>query len=139
MITLKKIYKNLSERGHEAMRFLLAFLVLMFGAVIAMNINVQSAVAGPGQPFGGLSYFVFTCTCSNNFAIYFDDLTISPPVGLPLIYQPGATILYEFGNILSEGTWILGTWQPGGACLYHVGKICAILPTEGTMYMVGTS
>ncbi len=139
MTTLKKFYKDLATQGHVVTRLLLAFLILLLGGVIAISINVQTATAGPGQPFGGMSTFVFNCTCSANFAIYFNDLTIAPAIVLPLIYQPGGTILYPNFNILSAGTWILGTWQAGGQCRYWVGKVCVVLPTAGTMYMVGTS
>ncbi len=138
MIKLKKFYKNISEHGNDAMRFLLAFLVLMFGAVIALNINVRMATAGPGEPFGGLSYSITDCDCTGNFAIYFNDLTQPTPITLPLIYEPGVTILYDFGEILVPNRWILGTWQPVGSCR-GLDKFCTDVPTAGTMYMVGTS
>ncbi|OGZ20836.1 MAG: hypothetical protein A2494_00900 [Candidatus Lloydbacteria bacterium RIFOXYC12_FULL_46_25] len=83
--------------------------------------------------------YVFTCTCSGNFAIYFKDLASPTPVTLPLIYQPGVTTLYPYYKITTIGSWMLGTWISGGSCRYYVGKGCATLPTAGTMYMVGTS
>ena len=136
---VKKITHYMTKHGRMSARFIVAILVLVLGGVIAMNMNVKPVVAGPGQPFGGLSYEVLDCTCSGNFAIYFNDLTIPNPVDLPLIYEPGGTILYEFGQILTPGTWILGTWLQGGECLVFIGKGCGIIPTAGTMYMVGTS
>ena len=139
MKALKYIRKELEQNAVVISRSILVVLVLVLGAVIAMDIHVRTASAGPGQPFGGLVTFVFTCTCSSNFAIYFNDLTDSPPITLPLVYQPGATITYPNGPPLSEGRWMLGTWQSGGVCTYFVGKSCSTLQTAGTMYMVGTS
>lgn len=92
-----------------------------------------------GIPFGGLSTYVFYCTCSGGIAVYINDLTISPPVRLPLIFRPGTTTLYPYGQIYRAGVWTLGLWRPGGVCTYWAGKSCATLPTAGTMRMVGTS
>jgi hypothetical protein len=95
--------------------------------------------AGGGTPFGGRSTSVFTCGCSGNIAVYFNDLTRPYGVTLPLIYQPGFTTLYDYGRIYTAQVWILGLWTPGGSCRYFVGKGCLTLPTAGTMTMVGTS
>lgn len=140
MKSIKKIYGNLLQATHAAKRLLIAFLILILGAVTAFTISVNTASAGPGDPFGGMIISVLTCTCSGNFAVYFNDLTITSTTGgLPLIYQPGATIVYEFGPPLRSGIWMLGTWQTGGQCLVFAGKGCMTIPTAGTMYMVGTS
>ncbi|HCM68731.1 MAG: hypothetical protein UY04_C0015G0013 [Parcubacteria group bacterium GW2011_GWA2_47_7] len=136
---IKKIQKRVEQATRMSTRFLFAFVILVLGVIAAFSISVQTSTAGPGQPFGGMISAVFTCTCSGNFAIYFTDLTISPPIALPLIYQPGGTITYQFGPPLSAGRWMLGTWTSGGSCRYWVGKFCSVLPTAGTMYMVGTS
>lgn len=134
---MKKVLKKISSR--VSIHVIAVVLVVGTGMFVAFGMFTTKASAGPGQPFGGLSYSVFTCNCSGNYAIYFTDLTVSPAITLPLIYQPGVTTLYREYMITTPGVWILGTWQPGGSCRYRVGKGCATLPTQGTMYMVGTS
>ncbi len=155
MNTTKRFFKNFRAHINEVRSYILAFLVLVVGAGIAMTIHVHSAIAGPGKPFGGLITSVTNCTCTGNYAIYFNDLnrqftgklgsdvpssdtSYPDPVTLPLIYEPGVTILYEFGMITTPGVWMLGTWIPGGECRVG-GKFCMVVPTAGTMYMVGTS
>ncbi len=139
MHEIKKLQTKLGKHAQLIVRSFIPVSIILIALVISLSISVRTASAGPGTPFGGLITYVFTCTCSGNFAVYFQDLTISPPITLPLIYQPGGTIVYAFGPPLSIGSWMLGTWQSGGQCRYYVGKGCATLPTAGTMYMVGTS
>jgi hypothetical protein len=156
MKRIKHIKERLLRSTHPAKRFFLAFLIFAFGAATAFTISINTATAGPGTPFGGLITFVLTCNCSGNYAVYFSDLnrrltgsigsnvpamssSVPTPAGLPLIYQPGQTIVYEFGPPLRPGIWMLGTWQPGGQCRVFMGKLCGVVPTRGTMYMVGTS
>lgn len=134
---MQRFIKKINSRA--SLRLVVAALIVTLGGVLAFGVFSSRAMAGPGQPFGGQITYVFVCNCSGNYAIYFQDLTISPPITLPLIYQPGVTILYPYYKITSIGSWILGTWQGGGSCRYYVGKGCATLPTQGTMYMVGTS
>lgn len=134
---MKQLLKKISSR--VSLRIISATLIVALGGVLAFGVFTSRASAGPGQPFGGQITYVFTCTCSANYAIYFQDLTKPTPITLPLIFQPGVTILYPYYAITSIGSWMLGTWQGGGSCRYYVGKGCATLPTQGTMYMVGTS
>jgi hypothetical protein len=136
---MKNFYRNHKKYFPQIGRFLSILFVVVVGVILALQIHVQSVTAGPGQPFGGQITFVRTCTCSGNFAVYFTDLTISPPISLPLIYQPGMTIVYPYGPPLSAGRWMLGTWLGGGQCRVWEGKFCGGIPTAGTMYMVGTS
>ncbi len=135
---IQLILEKLSQQMFA--RSLLALVILVLGTTIALSSSVRTVSAGPGDPFGGQVTYVFYCTCSLNYAIYFNDLTVTSSTGgLPLIYQPGGTITYEFGPPLSTGQWMLGTWQSGGVCTYYAGKSCSTLQTAGTMYMVGTS
>ena len=138
MYLIKKIHEYLANRNRAIARMILATLIFLFGATVALSIFVGTVTAGPGQPFGGMIFYVQTCTCSGNFAVFFVDLS-SSPVGLPLIYQPGFTTVYQFGPPLSLGRWMLGTWTGGGLCKVWAGKFCFIVPTAGTMFMVGTS
>ena len=101
--------------------------------------SASSSGGGAATPFGGLSTYVFYCTCSSNIAITINDLTITPPLTLPIIYQPGGTILYPYGQVFTSGVWLLGLWTSGGNCQYYVGKGCSTYTTQGMMTMVGTS
>ncbi len=111
----------------------------IFGPVSSAAPAVSAKPAISTTPFGGLSTEVFYCDCSDNIAVTINDLTISPPLAEPIIYQPGVTTLYPFGQITTVGVWTLGLWQPGGECRYSVAKGCSTLSTQGTMTMVGTS
>ncbi len=108
--------------------------------------GVSSSVGGTGggstvgYPFGGKISRVRFCLCTGNYAVYFNDLAVpSRTGGLPLIYQPGATQTYKFYKQTSVGHWILGTFESGGICLRYSGKKCRLIPTAGTMFMVGSS
>lgn len=138
MHLINNIHNTLKDHSLQIVKTLVVTLIFVLGATIALTIFVKPVTAGPGQPFGGLIYWVRPCTCSSGWAVYFNDLTISPPISLPLIYN-GSTVTYQFGPPLSTGRWMLGTWLPGGVCLRWSGKFCTIIPTAGTMYMVGTS
>jgi hypothetical protein len=93
-----------------------------------------------GYPFGGRITRVQYCSCTFNYAVSFSDLTVpSKTGGLPLIYQPGMTRLYPFGRVTKSGSWMLGTFQPAGVCLRLSKRKCRLIPTAGTMSMVGTS
>ena len=87
-------------------------------------------------PFGGQSVSMMVCTCSANMLLYVRD-----PRGytVPLIYQPGVTVLYRMGNP-TVGVNLLGRYVTGGICLIYVGTGCSSGGTPvGTMVQVGTS
>lgn len=87
-------------------------------------------------PFGGFVTAMTYCTCSFNILLYVKD-----PRGpvLPLMYQPGATILYKMYTPTS-GVNVLGRYTTGGQCLIYVGTGCSTGGTPiGTMIQVGTS
>ena len=94
----------------------------------------SSASGSFGTPFGGMSTAVFYCNCSFNFRIM-----VSPPVGGTFMYQPGATILYQYGQIYRTGVWLLGLHSGSASCLIYVVKGCSNIGTHPLMYMVGTS
>lgn len=124
------------------MQLVVAALILVLGGVLSFGVFMSRAVAGPGNPFGGLISYVLYCTCSTDgsiAAVSFTDLTSPTSASPPALIYAASTIVYQNGPPLSIGTWMLGTWQGGGTCLYYVGKGCATYPTAGTMYMVGTS
>lgn len=87
-------------------------------------------------PFGGFVTAMTTCTCSYNLLLYVKD-----PRGpvLPLIYQPGATLLYKMYTPTS-GVNVLGKYTTGGQCLIYSGNSCVTGGTPtGTMIQLGTS
>lgn len=95
-----------------------------------------AASAAKPLPFGGVSTAMVTCTCSGNLLIYVQD--VRGPV-LPLIYQPGATMLYMQYQPRS-GVNMLGQYVPGGVCTIYVGTACSTGGTPiGTMIQLGTS
>jgi hypothetical protein len=86
--------------------------------------------------FGGESTSMVTCTCSSNLLIYVHD--VRGPT-LPLIYQPGATILYKMYRP-TAGVNMLGQYISGGQCMVYavVGCVSGGTPV-GTMIQLGTS
>lgn len=94
-----------------------------------------SSAAKP-LPFGGVSTAMVTCTCSGNLLLYVKDAR--GPV-LPLIYQPGATVLYSYYKP-TPAVNMLGQYVPGGVCTIYVGTACSTGGTPiGTMIQLGTS
>lgn len=111
--------------------------VISIISILVLVISFTIFPAGESQaiiPFGGQIKSVFYCTCSNNIL-----LTIGPPNGGSLIYQPGGTRLYAYGQVFRPGPWTLGNYSPGGACLVYVGVGCAAIGSQGTIKSTGTS
>jgi hypothetical protein len=96
----------------------------------------SGGASGGIMSFGGPSTSMVTCTCSANLLIYVKDAKLGV---LPLIYQPGATILYKMYRPTS-GVNMLGRYVTGGQCLIYVGTGCSSGGTPmGTMVQLGTS
>lgn len=133
--------KKIVHRPQSFLRVINVLLSTVFvvSAIFFSVGNEKKAEALATTPFGGMSTYVFYCTCSDNLAVTINDLTISPPLVQPIIFQPGATVLYPYGQIYTAGVWTLGLWQSGGSCTYYVGKGCSTYTTQGMMTMVGTS
>lgn len=84
--------------------------------------------------FGGVTTFMTPCSCSGNFL-----LTIIDKRGTVwnLIYQPMTTIVYSMYQVRPEVN-TLGLFIPGvGGCFS--GGSCTYVPTQGTIFMMGTS
>jgi len=111
---------------------LVFILVLNIAFIVYLD---ESKKAQAAIPFGGMNGSIFWCNCSGNLVLHVNDLVSGPK---RLIYQPGGTTLYQFGQVRA-GVWMLGLWNPGGMCRFFVGKGCAIYPTNGTVQMMGTS
>lgn len=105
------------------------------GVAVAAAATAEKASSGILN-FGGVSTSMVTCTCSGNLLIYVQD--VRGPV-LPLIYQPGATILYKMYQPRS-GVNMLGQFIGGGVCMVYAGTGCVTGGTPvGTMIQLGTS
>ena len=136
------MFNNSHKKVKRTLRVVNLILSVLFIVVIVFvtTVNQQhKALAQGTTPFGGLSTYVFYCTCSAGLAITVDDLAQPQGETNPLLYQAGETTLYPFGQIFSEGVWLLGNWTSGGDCEYYVGKGCEQYDVAGTMTIVGTS
>ncbi|MES2623218.1 MAG: hypothetical protein V4576_02300 [Patescibacteria group bacterium] len=87
-------------------------------------------------PFGGQITSMTICPCSLNILLYVQDVR---GYTLPLMYQPGVTLLYSWYRPTS-GVWGLGNYVTGGTCLVYSGYTCTPggYPV-GTMSQLGTS
>lgn len=84
-------------------------------------------------PFGGRSLAVEFC---NTGAV----VTVGPPVPGRFYYQPGATRVFAYYQIVRPGVWLLGTHtNTPGICLISLGKSLISIPYQGVIVIVGTS
>jgi hypothetical protein len=119
-------------------RALIAVLVVTLVGTVAL-IVIEGRRAQASSPFGGMVTSVFYCNCSFNYR-----LTISPPfderiISGTLMYQPGATVVYEFYMIPVVGVWLLGLYGAPTACMIYVVKGCSSLGSYPVIEMTGTS
>jgi len=124
--------------------FFLVGVILAFQFIV---VGIAQADSG-GAPFhfGGPVVTVEVCTCQPGvFRIFVGPpgLTLGPPGALTpgyLLYDAAFTFVYEFFQVTRPGAWLLGNFVPPiRQCLIWVGKVCVILPAQGTMQIVGTS
>jgi len=110
------------------MKFFFSSLLILFLVVVPVAVSAQAVTAE--VPFGGPLLFTFFCGCSGNFMNYiFDDKTLTT---LPLVFQPGLSILYSSYNILTPGTQELGVFIPGaGQCWVPAPDGCNYIPSFG--------
>ncbi len=88
------------------------------------------------QNFGGRITSMTSCTCSFNLLLYVQDVRGQT---LPLMYQPGATVLYKMYQP-TTGVNVLGQYTSGGQCLIYAGTSCSSGGSPiGTMIQLGTS
>ena len=55
------------------------------------------------------------------------------------MYQPGGTILYQFGQIYRGGVWLLGLASGYTPCMVIAGKTCVDIGGGPQIIIVGTS
>lgn len=83
--------------------------------------------------FGGVITYAMPCPCSANWVLFILD---KRGVILPLIYQPGVSLLYQMYQPRPVVN-TLGSFVPGGVC--STGAKCIPYPTLGTIFQMGTS
>ncbi len=86
-------------------------------------------------PFGGKITSVKWCICSGNFLIKYRRVLDNMPENLS--YRPGASTLYEYGQILRAGAEILGLTSSPDLCV--TGHKCHKITVAQLIQMVGTS
>ncbi len=85
--------------------------------------------------FGGKTTSMVQCACSLNILLYILDVRGTT---IPLMYQPGATVLYKMYSPTS-GVNVIGQYVSGGVCLLP-GTPCTTGGSPmGTMIQLGTS
>ncbi len=113
---------------------------------------------GPTPPstgehsFGGFVTNVYNCSCTGNHLLTIDNLSTEGPRPVHLIYQPGASVVYENNQIPVSGVWLNGLWENGGdSCVGLTAVSCGddglstcyicsdVRSSDGTVTFTGTS
>lgn len=103
--------------------------LLIFSTVCFLLIPFQSQAQ---VPFGGKIAWVQPCF-NGNFLI-----NILPVAGSPqMVYQPGVSRLYDYGQILTVGVNVLGLTTVPVPCL--IWPFPPVIITAPMIFMVGTS
>lgn len=107
-------------------------LSIFFLSSLPIPLFADSTLPFGGQILGSPIY----CTCSIGHLV-----RVGPPRAGIYHYIPGKTTLYQFNNVYSSGTWLLGNYTPGTGtqCRIHTGHHCHTIPNDGVMSIVGTS
>ena len=101
------------------------------GSSVASS-NASKGVYNVGGPISNIT----PCTCSANFLLYITDVR---GMVIPVMYQPGVTLLYKMYTPM-VGVNTLGQYVSGGTCLIYVGTGCSSGGTPiGTLIQLGTS
>ena len=104
-------YNNIHiPQVHRAFGACLVTLFIVAGVFVALPKNAEAQAI----PFGGMITWVEWCFCSENLKV-----VVGPPVGGIYMYQPGASVLYEFFQIWQPGVWVLGLATAYMPCLQY--------------------
>ncbi len=101
----------------------LAILVIVMTSVVVLT--VPRTVRAAGLYFGGMHTVSLTCTCSGNTLMYINNYAGG---SLALIYD-GSGRLYANNNIY--GTYLLGSYSPGGQCQMIAYPDCITIQSDG--------
>lgn len=108
-------------------------ILALAGVASIVTQRTEDARAAATQPFGGTILETVVCDCTGNFW-----LRVGPPVQAAVVYQPGVSKLYDYGQIFRSNVNVLGTYVPGGSCNYNPPD-CPAKDVTGTIVTVGTS
>ena len=110
------------------MKHLSSQLLLGLTMIVATTFGLYpKSVFAYGQYFGGMKTATFTCSCSGNTLIYISNYA-GKGGSLALVYD-GSAKLYNNHNIY--GTYLMGSYSPGGQCTYYVGEDCVEMQSDG--------
>lgn len=84
--------------------------------------------AHAAQYFGGIRTGMLACTCSGNMLIYINNY-VNGGGSLALSYN-GSGRLFSNGNIF--GTYLLGSYSPGGICRIGIQPYCTTVRVDGS-------
>lgn len=111
-------------------------VAVLIGALIitgALLYDTNSAYAVMG--FGGKIVYVNFCWCTANLAVF-----VAGYNGGTLIFQPGLSQLFAFGQIFRPGPDVVGTSGGPGVCRYGTCTDPGTITITGRqILMVGTS
>ena len=96
------------------------FTIIVLGSLLYINRKAEAI------GFGGI--ILSSSPCTNGIL-----LLVSPPVGGLFLLPLGARLYPHFS--VKPGSWVLGNYVPTGVCVAGLIPI----PTQGTIYMMGTS
>lgn len=113
-------------------KYMVSIVMVIF--FIGIIIVPKSTLAQLNSPFGGQILFSRPCSCSANWL-----LTIRPigTATTQIIYRPGFSTLYQYGQIFRSGPYVLGTTVGVDVCLS--GLFCTPTATAPLIRMIGTS
>lgn len=124
-----------SEKIPLARARLYAVLYVLLAVVfLALSFRNVAAQAPSPRNFGGKILDNRICDCSNNFLIL-----VGPPGPGYYIFQPGFSTLFSAGQLFRKGPEVLGTFVPGGKCVFSAGTPCSVTINGGIIVTVGTS
>lgn len=119
-------------------RKILALIVIV--ALVAVGVFFDNKSKANAQaplltPFGGPILAIAWCECPVPGYM----ITVGPPSGGVFVYYSGSLLFPNF-NIFTTDTWVLGlgTGVPIG-CGHYEAYCTDQVPTDGLIYMVGTS
>lgn len=102
----------------------LLLVVALFVVVSLMTISSKEVRAA--TYFGGMRTAMLSCTCSGNMVIYVNNYASGGQ--LALVYD-GSGRLFANNNIF--GTYLLGSYSPGGSCRIGVEPYCEDVNVDG--------
>lgn len=104
-------------------------IVLLLGAVlfaIGSLMAISSKEVRAATYFGGMRTAMLSCTCSGNTLIYINNYAGGGQ--LALIYD-GSGRLFANNNVF--GTYLLGSYSPGGSCRVGAEPYCEDVNVDG--------